>query len=372
VNIDMGGGIDTLYRRLPGKGSRKGDLIGALFSRCFLYLGPDHLLAVDNHGFSEDYRRFFFPDIQAIITRRTRRGAAWSVALALMTALSLTGALFPERGMVRIFFWALSGGLFLSFVVNLIRGPTCVCHILTAVQEEQLPSLNRLRVAQKVIGILRPAIEKAQAASGTAELNLDQEERLPPSLPSSRQLRRVGAKAVEVRHYDGAMHMIAFAFILADGILMGISLFYHHQAITIGSYAAGMAYSIFIVIALAKQYNSDIPGAVRKIAWASLGFICVSSFLMYTIMATTLVVHRMREGITETDIYRAMLQISPQDSPFLMAVYGFSSACALILGALGLLRVKRHRDHYSQPLTIEEPAEAPEDGGEKTGPISSL
>ena len=98
----------TGYKRLPGRGPRNKGIITASFSRCPLYLGNDHLLAVDNHAFSEDYKRFYFSDIQAIITRETRRGAVWSIALSLMCACSLTAALFLEnrwgRNIVEVLF----------------------------------------------------------------------------------------------------------------------------------------------------------------------------------------------------------------------------------------------------------------------------
>ena len=133
-------------------------------------MGDDHVLAVDNQGFSEDYKRFYFSDIQAIVTRKTKRGAVWNTILACMIACSLAGALFPEDTPVRILFWVLSGTFLVFLVINLLRGPTCVCNIITAVQEDLLPSLNRLRTAQKVIDILRQAIEGTQGKMTPAEV----------------------------------------------------------------------------------------------------------------------------------------------------------------------------------------------------------
>jgi hypothetical protein len=46
--------------------------------------------------------------------------------------------------------------------VNWLRGPTCICHLKTAVQTENLPSLNRVKNIQKILGMLKPKIEKAQ------------------------------------------------------------------------------------------------------------------------------------------------------------------------------------------------------------------
>jgi len=344
VNTNMDGMTATRYKRLPGRGPRRRGFITVSFSRCLLYMGDDHILGVDNNGFSEDYKRFYFSDIQAIITRRTNRGATWSVVLALMIACSLMGALFLETGSVRIVCWILSGTLLAFLLVNIFRGPTCVCHIMTAVQEDELPSLNRLRVARKVIETLRPVIERVQGGFSPEEVSIDQNEGTLHSTRTTRTLRQPNARGHEIRHDDGTIHMLAFALILLDGFLTGIELL-RHSAVIIGvSFGLTLLYSICIIIALVKQHESDIPGTVRRVTWASLGFLCVSYLLGYVLMVSTLMTSRPEKMVTQWDMYRVMLDLSPQDSPLVMGVYAFAATCSLVLGALGLVRVKRHRD----------------------------
>jgi len=335
---------ETRYRRLPGRGPRRKGFMTVSFSKSSLYLSDDHILAVESTGFSEDYKRFYFPDIQAIITRRTRRGATWSIVLGLMTACSLMGALFLEREGVCIFFWVLSGAFLVFLSVNALRGPTCICHILTAVQEDQLPSLNRLRVARKVIETLRPAIERVQGRLRPEEVNTDQNEGVLPAARTTRPLRQPHARGHGIRHDSGTIHLTAFAFILFDGILTSVLLLFHTSTMTGVSSVLTLIYSILVIVALVKQHESDIPGPVRRMAWASLGFVCVSYILSYILMMTTLMAGRPERMMTQWDMYRVMLDLSPQDSPLVMGVYGFSATCSLVLGALGLVRVKRHRD----------------------------
>jgi hypothetical protein len=270
---------ETRYKRLSGKGPRRRGLITGSLSRCSLYLGDDHILAVDSNGFSEDYKRFYFSDIEGIITLRTRRGPTWSIVLALMLACSLAGALFLETESVRILSWILSGTFLVFLVGNIFRGPTCICHILTAVQEDQLPSLNRLRVARRVIGTLRSAIQKAQGILSPEEVNANESEVVVHPKGSAQRLQKSRGKAHQLRHDEATMHMITFALMLTDGIVTGIELLHHTVAIVVISSLLTAAYCIFIVAALVKQYESDIPGTVRRITWASLGFICVSYFL---------------------------------------------------------------------------------------------
>ena len=345
VNTNMDGMTATRYKRLPGRGPRRRGFITVSFSRCLLYMGDDHILGVDNNGFSEDYKRFYFSAIQAIITRRTNRGATWSVVLALMIACSLMGALFLETESVRIVCWILSGTLLAFLLVNIFRGPTCVCHIMTAVQEDELPSLNRLRVARKVIETLRPVIERVQGGLSPEEVNINQQnEGVLHATRTTQPLRQPHARGHEIRHDDGTIHMLAFALILLDGFLTGIELL-RHSAVIIGvSFGLTLLYSICIIIALVKQHESDIPGTVRRVTWASLGFLCVSYLLGYVLMVSTLMTSRPEKMVTQWDMYRVMLDLSPQDSPLVMGVYAFAATCSLVLGALGLVRVKRHRD----------------------------
>src|SRR5580698_2302749 len=47
-------------------------------TRSALWLGGDHLLLVETSGFTENYKRFYFRDIQAITVQETRRGQVWN------------------------------------------------------------------------------------------------------------------------------------------------------------------------------------------------------------------------------------------------------------------------------------------------------
>jgi hypothetical protein len=217
---------------------------------------------------------------------------------------------------------------------------------MTAVQEDELPSLNRVRVARKVIGKLRLAIEKVQGALRPEEVSIDPKEEILHPTRSTGRLRQSSARGQQIRHDGGTLHLMAFAFLLLDGILIVIELLYHSMVVTGVSSVLTLIYCIFIIIALVRQVESDIPGSVRKMTWASLGFVCVSYFLSYILMVTAFVRDKSERMITQWDMYRIMLDLSPQDSRLVMGVYAFAAACSLVLGALGLLHVKRHRDHW--------------------------
>jgi cell division protein FtsL len=327
----------TKYKRLPGRNS----VIVRLFLRCSLYSGDDHILAIYNKVFSEYYKRFYYSDIQAFITRKTKIREAWTIVFAFLMACTLPGALLPNDETLRLFFWILCVIFLFLLVINILRGPTCTCHIVTAVQVEKLPSLNRLRVANKAIRTIRFSIEKVQGKLSPEEVAASQSTATAKPTPSLSGLRQSQRGKRDIRHYNGTIHMIVFALLLSDGILTSISLLNHTLLIGIVSSALTVMYTIGIIIALVKQYRSDITRSVQGITWASLGFVCVSFILSYILMITAFI-HKPQVMMGQWDMYRAMFELSPQASPFLMTVYGFAALCALVLGALGLIGVKRH------------------------------
>ena len=149
------------YKRLPGSGVRKDGVAVVSVTRSKLFLGEDHLLSVDTMFFTESYKRFFFKDIQAITIRKTISGMVANFIFAGIFGLLATPALFATGG-ERIG-WLIAAGIFLVILLgNSLRGATCICHIKTAVQNEQLPSLSRLPRARKFLARLQPLIAQAQ------------------------------------------------------------------------------------------------------------------------------------------------------------------------------------------------------------------
>jgi hypothetical protein len=146
---------EKMYRRLPGR-------VASVAHHHRLWLGPDHLLWVRATGFSEEYKRFYFRDIHAFVIRKTsRRGILTAMFTLVAMVFGLFALLITDpywRG-----FWAVLAGLgLLLAAVNWLAGPTCVCHVRTAVQTEQLPTLRRLRITRRVLAPLKQRIEEAQ------------------------------------------------------------------------------------------------------------------------------------------------------------------------------------------------------------------
>ncbi len=145
----------TEYKRLPGRG-----LTWTGPSR--LWLGTDHVLLVLGRGFFESYRRFFLNDIQAVIVRRTHTGKIWAALWIIGLLLFGSIAAVVSDPMGQGILLAIAAPFAVALIINLLLGPTCACHIRTAVQTERVPAVSRLRAARAFIARLEPLIATAQ------------------------------------------------------------------------------------------------------------------------------------------------------------------------------------------------------------------
>jgi hypothetical protein len=144
------------YRKLPGR--RRGFLFGSS-----VWLGSDHLLLVKSARFREEYKRFYFRDVQAIVVAKARR-------FHISTRAAVIAALwFATLGFgMHYAGWSWAHGLvgFLTvnawFYVSIMR--SCRCRIYTAVSSDDLPSLYRTWTARRFLKKVEPYLAQAQGA----------------------------------------------------------------------------------------------------------------------------------------------------------------------------------------------------------------
>ncbi len=262
------------YIKLPGRGLRRA-IAAISATRCRLWLGPDHLLAVDSTIASESYRRFYFRDIEGFVTRRTAGRQVWN--WALFAAVLITAGPF-------VAFWYTSGestvplaeaaviaAFWLVFIlINTFRGPTCQTHVRTAVQLEQLPSLSRLPVALKVLEIVRPSIEEAQG-------RLTEEEYLaaPWVAPDHAAVARFGPvkpTTAPVTRASTKPHAFLISLLLAEAVLAGLAFALRKEPL----FALGMIVTLcgFIacIVALVRQAGRTLPSGLRTLPKIALAF----------------------------------------------------------------------------------------------------
>jgi len=320
------------YQKFPG--TKKGFLVG----RYTLWQGGDHLLHVYSRVGVEDYKRFYFYDIQAIVTRKTVAGKVQNVVLGFLLLLFTLPAILNDGGWSA--FWAAFAGVFLLLLlINLYRGPTCETKLLTAVQTEKLHSLHRLKNAFKVMDRLRSHIQSAQGTLSREDLSKIPARRVTDNAANGSSLRG-GKSKTTPSHEKGGAHLVLFGLLVLNGVLATSGFLFTHVIVTILSSVAGICMGIFMIIALVKQHTSDISSALRAMTWASLGFISITFIAGYVI---SVVFTFKNPGIAynQWELFKSMSSLSPWGNPLVLGFDVFTICGAFFLGIPGLLMLKK-------------------------------
>lgn len=143
-----------------------------LMGQASLWIEKDHLLSVIHRMFAEEYKRFYFKDIQSIVFCRTVNGTVVTVIFGVLAAMTGGLMLYGWQmkhwpSMVLYFQMPTLAFFLLVFLIYLIKGPTCICYLRTAVQSERMYALRHIRRTMKVIRRIRA---EAEAAQGTLVL----------------------------------------------------------------------------------------------------------------------------------------------------------------------------------------------------------
>jgi hypothetical protein len=325
--------------------------------RYSLWLGKDHLLSVSGTGYSEEYKRFYYGDIQAIIARVTPRYKVLNAVTALMggsfaalfTALGVT-----TDGSGSFVAAAILGGTFLfCLLLNLVLGPTCTCHLLTMVHKEQLHSLGRLRAARKAIEVLSPLISQAQGGELTAE---EVQARAETTVPSSgRDLRtpRAGAGAPQPKvHYSGRAHEVLFLLLLLDAGLTCVQFAYNNMVTSVFSMALFIGVFACVIVALIRQRGSDITRELRVVVWTTLAYLCVFTYIGQ-VYGQSIAFSNPGAYSNPWELTGAVASMSPQEDPFLLVMLVVSLLFSLFLGVLGLVFLRDFRRIHAVPAVGE-------------------
>ncbi len=144
-----------IYRKLPGR--RR----GFIFSSS-LWTGADHLFLVKSARVQEQYKRFYFRDIQAIVVTRVPRFVISTPMLAVALAL-LIGVLIARFRLPALtdWLWLLLAAL-AAVWIYISAAQSCTCRLYTAVSREDLSSLYRTWTARKALAELEPKIAQVQ------------------------------------------------------------------------------------------------------------------------------------------------------------------------------------------------------------------
>jgi len=325
------------YAKLRGKGFKRGSFLSLSGIRASLWLGRDHILCIYNKGYEEDYKRFYFRDIQAITTHQDNRRLVWNIIFGVF-ALAFA-------------FWGLPllmvSAFFLSLIlINWLRGPTCTCYLHTAVSRENLPSLNRLKNVNHAITRLSHVIEQEQGHVSPEEIhhNLgektinntdgDLQKTADQDIQKMKSASETGKRHSE-KSYNGRIHTTLFYVLIMSGILTSIDFLHRSIPLTTFQMICSSGLSVLLIVALVKQQGSGISQWTRRLTWTTLGFMCVFSFIMY-IIVMFLTFQSKTAIYTTWDYMRMLSSVSPYDNSFLLVIYVVSISYCVTAGIAGL------------------------------------
>lgn len=325
------------YRRLTP--DRRG-----LLRRSSLWLGDDHLLAVTATGYTEEYRRYRFGEIQGIVTLRSRR-REWLAALfavPLLAAASGFWAAASSGEMVGASVAGVFALLFLSLsVVNLLRGPSCRTWIQTSVSLDELPSLARTARVADLLETIGPRIASAQGGGLRREdipLRAAGWSRPAPG-PTPPQPPTTTPVPKEKKAYGGTVHRITFVLLLADAALTGLDLTSRREGLQAFNAVFALALLGFLVAALVLQYGRIVPRRARVAVWVAI----VTTVAVFLASAAYGVFAFFSSALSGTFDPTKGFSLDPMEHPFLLAVYLVDIVVSLACGGAGLLAMERVR-----------------------------
>lgn len=257
-----------IYRR-PGRGTD-------------IWLGPDHMLYLSRTLFTERAKRFHYGDIQALVLRQTKSYVRWHVILlvfAVFFALPLVGAVItgaPWWGLLLLAFPSLA--ILAVSLEHWRLGPTCRCHIRTAVQIEELKSLRRLRTARPVFHLLCQEVARVQEAAGSgplADAGLTALYAQPETADTAKPIfeRRVPQR----RDYNGWAHGLLFLSLFLSAVISAIALGRLDRLVFILALLNLAMILGALVAALVMQHTRQVSRELRIMGWVCTVYLVISN-----------------------------------------------------------------------------------------------
>jgi hypothetical protein len=307
-----------------------------------LWLGKDHILAVESTGYTEEYRRYYFRDIQGIVTRRTDRrdwlSGIFLIPVLLLAWPALKASVSGNSGGVAG--WGIPAGAFLVLIlVNIFRGPTCRTWIQMPLTVDELPSLDRIPKVRRVLETLRPLVASAQGTVRRSEIPVRaaQERPAPPPLRPAPAPASAERRGEPESGYDGRIHRIFFSLLLLNAVETPLALYFPSAMQPVNAIVALFLIG-FMVAALAKQHTFRVPKTARVLVWVAGGTMAAVTvaavvYGFYFIFSSAFA------GRMKPDAFR----LEPLDHPFLVALSLVDIAVSLYAGGKGLLVMEELR-----------------------------
>ncbi len=328
------------YRRLPGKKSGLGHWRT-------LWLGEDHLLAVDSNGYSEGYTRYYYKDIKAIAARRTNGMRIWNGVLGaalffcLIILFSSSGAAAPGTVTMLI----LAAGFLAGIVVNTLLGPTCRCTILMPLGVYELPTLKRIRSARKALDLIRPLVAAIQgqmpppdAFAGTAP---PPARRVEPAHFSAMAGPPEAGTGETAAPYGGEAHYAAFSLLILQALSGVMAMEFQGAPFKAVYGVLTLCLFICLVAAVIKQRSRTIPRLAGRMVWTAIISLTCSIFFAYYAGAFMNALKTGGKGSPVTDVSVIVSDVAAH--PFFPMFIVCLSIWGALLGVAGIYSLIRDK-----------------------------
>lgn len=321
------------YKKFPGKHKK---FIGS--DR--LWFGQDHLLLVSSTGISEDYKRFYYKDIQALNVMKTNGRMVHVIIAFLLLGLTcaITAWIYsidnhnPE---------VLVPGSMISFVLIcylvwlFIKGPFCKTYIYSSVQKENLTPLKTVKKSQKFLTIILPKIEAAQGILDSQMLS-SQARRVTAASSAILQHAKANAKKI----ISPVWHRALFLSLMGLGVIMTALILSRSPVLFAVSGFALLLILLTNTATLVKQAGSTLSSKIKTMTITSMVFLILTIgcgyvefvFFMFKNMETWA-----KSSRNQWELTKLYAQINPFDYPLILGIDIFLISAFFILGLAGLI-----------------------------------
>lgn len=324
------------YKRLPGRPF-------ALFGARSLWQGDDHLLWVESVFFMENYKRFFYRDIQSIVVQRggvhTLWSAIWGVPafICCLVAFLVQGTPYVSGIFASVFLLALG--------INLVLGPSCSVYLQTGVQIQKIESLKRIRTARKAIARIKELVEAAQGPlvkTRQLSANAAGVRRAPSSEPLhalSAAGQQAGQKA-PAEAFNPLLHNILFGCLLALGVLESAQLVLKSLSIAVLAALLHGGILVLVIVSLTRWHRHIKETLTARINWLALVFIVLESAVGYALYIAA-AFSNPQINYHHWELFKSMFQLQMTDHPLALTGHLIYAIGSLLLGISGMLAVRR-------------------------------
>lgn len=320
------------YKRLPGRHR-------SISGQSSLWIGSDHLLAVDRVYFEERYRRFHFSDFQAMVIQATNQFYVMSLVIAVLTLLLATPAwMFWQDNELELAAIALlpSALCLIVLVIHLVKGKTCRCYLQMRVGVHDIPAIRRRRHAEKVLDKIRPQINAAQK-----DIKVSMEQIPAPRRKVFKQSR---SDVHGVSSYSGTWHFALYGILSVDILFTILSFFKTGMFLFVMNFILGIVLLLSTIAALIAQRNSALPASARTATWGVLALYVVAMIAGYFYFTFFLLMKQPELLVDQFAMYQYMANLEVMEHPFLMVltlVFIVISLLCEVFGLAGIFRMRR-------------------------------